>query len=92
MRVFVEQERGASPYRSIGLLCYYLTIQGVSMLVTKREQEIINEIVKKGKVSITELLDVVGVSRRTLYRDLQNLQQFLPRYQVNLIKTDNFYQ
>ena len=62
------------------------------MLVTKREQEIINEIVKKGKVSITELLEVVGVSRRTLYRDLQNLQQFLPKYQVNLIKTDNFYQ
>ena len=56
------------------------------MLVTKREQEIINEIVKKGKVSITELLEVVGVSRRTLYRDLQNLQQFLPKYQVNLIK------
>ena len=46
------------------------------MLVTKREQEIIDEIVKKGKVSITELLDVVGVSRRTLYRDLQNLQHF----------------
>ena len=58
------------------------------MLVTKREQEIINEIVKKGKVSITELLEVVGVSRRTLYRDLQNLQQFLPKYQVNLIKTN----
>lgn len=62
------------------------------MLVTKREQEIINEIVKKGKVSIADLLDVVGVSRRTLYRDLQNLQQFLPKYHVNLIKTDNFYQ
>ena len=62
------------------------------MLVTKREHEIIHEIVKKGKVSITELLEVVGVSRRTLYRDLQNLQQFLPKYQVNLIKTDNFYQ
>lgn len=62
------------------------------MLVTKREQEIIDEIVKKGKVSITELLDVVGVSRRTLYRDLQNLQQFLPKYQVNLVKLDNFYQ
>lgn len=92
MRVFVEQGRRTTLSRLIVLLRYYLTIQGVSMLVTKREQEIINEIVKKGKVSITELLDVVGVSRRTLYRDLQNLQQFLPRYQVNLIKADNFYQ
>ena len=47
------------------------------MLVTKREQQIIDEIVKKGQVSIADLLDVVGVSRRTLYRDLQNLQEFL---------------
>ena len=47
------------------------------MLVTKREQQIIDEIVKKGQVSIAELLDVVGVSRRTLYRDLQNLQDFI---------------
>ncbi|GAB2023112.1 transcription antiterminator [Pseudolactococcus yaeyamensis] len=61
------------------------------MLVTKREQQIIDEIAKKGQVSIAELLDVVGVSRRTLYRDLQNLQDFLPNYQVNLIKIDQFY-
>ncbi|MGO2384114.1 MAG: BglG family transcription antiterminator [Pseudolactococcus laudensis] len=61
------------------------------MLVTKREQQIIDEIVKKGQVSIAELLDVVGVSRRTLYRDLQNLQDFLPNYQVSLIKIDQFY-
>ena len=61
------------------------------MLVTKREQQIIDEIVKKGQVSIADLLDVVGVSRRTLYRDLQNLQDFLPNYQVNLIKNDQFY-
>ena len=61
------------------------------MLVTKREQQIIDEIVKKGQVSIAELLDVVGVSRRMLYRDLQNLQDFLPNYQVSLIKIDQFY-
>lgn len=61
------------------------------MLVTKREQQIIDEIVKKGQVSIADLLDVVGVSRRTLYRDLQNLQDFLPKYQVNLIKIDQYY-
>lgn len=30
------------------------------MLVTKREQQIIDEIVKKGQVSIADLLDVVG--------------------------------
>lgn len=62
------------------------------MLVTKREQKIINEMIKKERVSIADLLDVVGVSRRTLYRDLQNLQQFLPNYNIKLIKIDNFYQ
>lgn len=61
------------------------------MLVTKREQQIIETIVKKGKVSIADLLDVVGVSRRTLYRDLQNLQAFLPKYDIYLIKTDQVY-
>lgn len=61
------------------------------MLVTKREQQIIDELVKKEKVSIADLLDVVGVSRRTLYRDLQNLQDFLPSYDIHLIKIDQFY-
>lgn len=56
MRVFVEQERRARHYRSIVLLRYYLTIQGVNMLVTKREQEIINEIIKKGKLVLLSFL------------------------------------
>ena len=59
------------------ILSSILIIKGGVMLVTKREQQIIDEIVKKGQVSIADLLDVVGVSRRTLYRDLQNLQEFL---------------
>lgn len=48
------------------------------MFVTSREQKLIATFLKKGKLTIAEMLELTGKSRRTLYRDLDKLQQSLP--------------
>ncbi|MCL2114087.1 MAG: transcription antiterminator [Streptococcaceae bacterium] len=49
------------------------------MLITSREQKLIHEFLKSGTLTISEMLELTGTSRRTLYRDLDKLQQSLPQ-------------
>jgi mannitol operon transcriptional antiterminator len=60
------------------------------MLVTSREQKIIQSLTKKGTLTVAEMLDITGTSRRTLYRDLENIQNSLPE-SVNLRSSDEGY-
>lgn len=48
------------------------------MFVTSREQKLIQHFLKKGKLTISEMIELTGTSRRTLYRDLEKLQESLP--------------
>jgi mannitol operon transcriptional antiterminator len=48
------------------------------MLVTSREQKLINAFLKAGVLSVAEMMELTGTSRRTLYRDLDKLQKTLP--------------
>lgn len=61
------------------------------MLVTEREQKIIDAILKNGAQTVQTLIEVTKTSRRTLYRDLQNLQDTLPEYGAYLVKEENGY-
>ncbi|MDR2977115.1 MAG: helix-turn-helix domain-containing protein [Streptococcaceae bacterium] len=60
------------------------------MLVTSREQKIIQAFTKKGTLTIAEMLDITGTSRRTLYRDLENIQNSLPE-SVDLRSSEDGY-
>lgn len=60
------------------------------MLVTSREQKIIQAFIKKGTLTVAEMLDITGTSRRTLYRDLEKLQNSLPK-SVDLRTSDEGY-
>lgn len=62
------------------------------MWLTEREEKIIDALLQNGSQNINALLDVTKTSRRTLYRDLQNLQTTLPKYGAFLVKEDNGYQ
>lgn len=62
------------------------------MLLTSREQKLIQAFIKKSgtALTVTEMLDVTKTSRRTLYRDLDKLQASLP-IDVSLRTTDAGY-
>ncbi len=61
------------------------------MLVTSREQKLIQAMIKAGgALTVAEMLEVTGTSRRTLYRDLEKLQASLPAG-VNLRTSDAGY-
>ena len=60
------------------------------MLVTSREQKLIHAFLKNGNLTISEMLELTGTSRRTLYRDLERLQQSLPA-DVSLQTSDEGY-
>lgn len=62
------------------------------MLITEREQKIIDAILQNGPQTMQTLQDITATSRRTLYRDLQNLQDTLPQYGAFLVKGDTGYQ
>ncbi|MCM0599393.1 PTS transporter subunit EIIA [Weissella fabalis] len=62
------------------------------MWLTEREEKIIDVLLQNGPQTVKNLLDVTKMSRRTLYRDLQNLQASLTRYGAFLVKEDNKYQ
>ncbi|OFI48209.1 hypothetical protein BG261_07965 [Floricoccus tropicus] len=62
------------------------------MIITVREQKLIDAFKKKKKVlKIEDMLAITGTSRRTLYRDLQNLQDSLAEYDIILQRTDEGY-
>ena len=48
------------------------------MIVTRREQALISAFLKDGVLDIAQMLEVTKTSRRTLYRDLEKLQNSLP--------------
>lgn len=61
------------------------------MLVTSREQKLIQAFIKSGgSLTVAEMVDVTGTSRRTLYRDLEKLQASLPE-KVSLRATEAGY-
>ncbi|CAH0418408.1 BglG family transcription antiterminator [Periweissella ghanensis] len=62
------------------------------MWLTEREEKIVEVLLQSGPQTVKNLLDVTKMSRRTLYRDLQNLQTTLPKYGAFLIKKENGYQ
>ena len=45
------------------------------MFLTSREQKLIQTFLKRGKLTIAEMMEITDTSRRTLYRDLNNLQK-----------------
>lgn len=48
------------------------------MFVTSREQKLIQSFLRRERLTISEMMELTGTSRRTLYRDLEKLQQSLP--------------
>ncbi|PCR99156.1 BglG family transcription antiterminator [Lactococcus fujiensis] len=48
------------------------------MIITSREQKLIQAFISQGSLTIAEMLKVTETSRRTLYRDLEKLQNSLP--------------
>jgi len=61
------------------------------MLVSSREQKLIDAFQKQDILSIAEMMEVTGTSRRTLYRDLEKLQESLPEG-FHLLKSHEGYQ
>ena len=53
------------------------------MFLTSREQKLIQTFLKRGKLTIAEMMEITDTSRRTLYRDLNNLQKSLPENIIN---------
>ena len=60
------------------------------MFLTSREQKLIQTFLKRGKLTIAEMMEITDTSRRTLYRDLNNLQKSLPE-NLSLENTDEGY-
>ena len=60
------------------------------MFLTSREQKLILTFLKRGKLTIAEMMEITDTSRRTLYRDLNNLQKSLPE-NISLENTDEGY-
>ncbi|MFK5289964.1 helix-turn-helix domain-containing protein [Lactococcus lactis] len=60
------------------------------MFLTSREQKLIQTFLKRGKLTIAEMMEITDTSRRTLYRDLNNLQKSLPE-NISLENTDEGY-
>jgi Transcriptional antiterminator len=61
------------------------------MIITAREQKLIDAFLRENILTIDEMLLVTQTSKRTLYRDLQSLQTSLSEVGINLLKTDAGY-
>lgn len=61
------------------------------MIVTEREQKLINALIEKDHMTVDDMLLVTKTSKRTLYRDLQSLQGSLKEVDVNLQRDDGGY-
>ncbi|WP_332371158.1 helix-turn-helix domain-containing protein [Lactococcus cremoris] len=60
------------------------------MFLTSREQKLIHTFLKRGTLTISEMMEITGTSRRTLYRDLNNLQKSLPE-EISLQTSEEGY-
>lgn len=60
------------------------------MFLTSREQKLIHTFLKRGTLTIPEMMEITGTSRRTLYRDLNNLQKSLPE-EISLQTSEEGY-
>ena len=54
------------------------------MLVTQREQQIIQEFLVKKTLTVADMMEATGASRRTIYRDLDKFQLTLPHMDIYL--------
>lgn len=61
------------------------------MIVTQREQQILEALQHKKSLTVAEMMKITRTSQRTLYRDLESIYRSLPDG-VTLIKTDGAYQ
>nr|WP_270321408.1 HTH domain-containing protein [Lactococcus petauri] len=62
------------------------------MLVTQREQQIIQEFLVKETLTVADMMEATGASRRTIYRDLDKFQLTLPNMGIYLrTSTEGYY-
>jgi len=52
------------------------------MFLTSREQKLIQTFLKRGKLTIAEMMEITDTSRRTLYRDLNNYKSLYQKISV----------
>ena len=61
------------------------------MLVTKREEQLLKAFLKFGKLSMDNMSEMLGVSKRTVYRTLSDLTNSLATLGIAIIKENNKY-
>lgn len=61
------------------------------MLLTKREEQLLKAFLNYGKLSIDNMGDILKVSRRTVYRVLNELTGSLESLNISIIKEDQKY-
>jgi Transcriptional antiterminator len=62
------------------------------VLVTQREQQIIQEFLVKETLTVADMMEATGASRRTIYRDLDKFQLTLPNMGIYLrTSTEGYY-
>ena len=59
------------------------------MLLTKREEQLLKAFLKFGKLSMDNMSEMLGVSKRTVYRTLSDLTNSLATLGIAIIKTIN---
>lgn len=61
------------------------------MLLTKREEQLLKAFLKFGKLSMDNMSEMLGVSKRTVYRTLSDLTNSLATLGIAIIKENNKY-
>src|SRR5699024_3481735 len=61
------------------------------MLLTKREEQLLKAFLKFGKLSMDNMSEMLGVSKRTVYRTLSDLTNSLATLGIAIIKESNKY-
>ncbi|WNZ96622.1 HTH domain-containing protein [Streptococcus iniae] len=61
------------------------------MLLTKREEQLMKAFLSYGKLSIDNMEEILKVSRRTVYRVLNDLTISLNSQNISIIKEDQKY-
>lgn len=54
--------------------------------ITERSKKILFKIASDGKCTIKDIKNYIGVSERTIYSDLQEIEKFVEKYNVKLIR------
>jgi len=54
--------------------------------ITERSKKILFKIASEGKCTIRDIKNSIGVSERTIYSDLKEIEKFLENYDITLIK------